>query len=323
MQDRIILAAIVVVGVPLVLFGYITLIEGLLRTIPGQRQTTIRPWLWLGPCLAFLLFYWIYPALETLRISFLGPNSENVVGLANYQRFFTDLNTLSALKNNVIWLIFATGLTVGLGLVIAVLTDRVPYESLAKALVFLPMAISMVAAGVIWRFMYTYQPPGQPQTGTLNAFVTALGGQPQAWLVNQPLNTFAMIFAFVWMWTGFCMVILSAALKGISTEILEAARVDGATELQVFRGIIVPMLGPTLAVVTTTMAITVLKLFDLVYVMTNGNFDTEVIANRMYKEMFNVHDFGRASSIAIVLLLAIVPVMLFNLRQFRAQEAIR
>ena len=323
MQDRIILAAVVVIGVPVVLVGYITLIEGLLRAVPGRGQANVRPWLWLAPCLAFLIFFWIYPAINTFIISFYGPNSDKFVGLANYQYFFTDPNTLSALRNNVIWLIFGTGLTVVLGLLIAVLTDRVPYESLAKALVFLPMAISMVAAGVIWRFMYTYQPPGTSQTGTLNALLTALGGQPQAWLVNQPINNFALIFAFVWMWTGFCMVILSAGLKGISTEILEAARVDGANELQVFRSIIVPMLAPTLAVVTTTMAITVLKLFDLVYVMTNGNFDTEVIANRMYKEMFNVRDFGRASSIAIVLLLAIVPVLLFNLRQFRAQEAMR
>jgi alpha-glucoside transport system permease protein len=214
---------------------------------------------------------------------------------------------------------------VSLGLLIAVLTDRVSYESAAKAIIFLPMAISFVAAGVIWKFMYDYRPPGLPQTGTVNAMLTTVvpGFQPQAWLINPPLNNLALIVAAVWVWTGFCMVILSAGLKGISNDVLEAARVDGANEWQVFWRVIFPLLGPTITVVATTMLITALKAFDIVYVMTNGNFETEVIANRMYKEMFNVRDFGRASAIAVVLLVAIVPVMLLNLRRFREQEAIR
>jgi alpha-glucoside transport system permease protein len=170
--------------------------------------------------------------------------------------------------------------------------------------------------------MYDYRPPGVPQTGTVNAVLTAIvpGFEPQAWLINPPLNNLALIVVGVWTWTGFCMVILSAALKGIPTEVLEAARVDGASEVQIFRRIIVPMISPTIAVVVTTMVIFALKAFDVVYVMTNGNYDTEVIANRMYKEMFNFRNFGRASAIAVLLLAAIIPVMMLNVNRFRAQE---
>lgn len=325
MADRFALAAIVVLGVPAALVGYVTLVEGFLRAFSERPAARLRPWLWLAPALAFLGVFLVYPALNTIYVSFFGPSSDRFVGLANYAYVFSDRNMLLALRNNALWLVFFTLVTVAFGLLIAVLTDRVPYEPAAKALIFLPMAISSVAAGVIWRFMYAYQPPGVPQTGTVNAALTTVvpGFEPQAWLNNEPFNNAALIIAAAWIWAGFCMVILSAGLKGISTEVLEASRVDGANEWQVFWRIIFPMLGSTVAVVTTTMIITALKAFDIVYVMTNGNFGTEVIANRMYKEMFNVRDFGRASAIAVVLLAAIIPVMLFNLKRFREQEAMR
>jgi len=216
-----------------------------------------------------------------------------------------------------------TAITVGFGLLLAVLTDRVRYESVAKSVIFLPMAISFVAAGVIWKFMYDFRPPGLPQTGTVNAALGALvpGFTPRPWLIEAPQNNLALIVAAAWAWTGFAMVVLSAGLKGISDDVLEAARVDGASEWQVFWRVMLPMLAPTIAVVATTMVITALKVFEIVYVMTNGNFDTDVLAFRMYKEMFSVRHFGRASAIAVVLLAAIVPVMLFNLRRFRQQEA--
>jgi len=189
--------------------------------------------------------------------------------------------------------------------------------------VFLPLAISFVGASVIWNFMYAYKTPPDPQTGTLNAVVTSVGLDPIAWLQESPLNTVMLIIVAAWIWTGFCMVILSAALKGISAELLEAARVDGATEVEVFRHITFPLLLPTVAVVSTTMIITALKAFDIVYVMTNGAYETEVIANRMYKELFAFSQPGRASAIAVILLLLIIPVMVINIRQFRAQEAVR
>jgi alpha-glucoside transport system permease protein len=326
MSDRLLLALVVVIGVPAVLVGYITLTELLIvKVVPERRQGVVRPWLWLLPALAFLGVFLVYPTVYTIVLSLMNRSSDGFVGLTNFVYVFTDKTMLLALRNNAIWLVFFTLLTVTLGLIIAVLTDRVPYESAAKALIFLPMAISFVAAGVIWKFMYDYKPPGAPQTGTVNALLTAVVpvAQPQAWLINPPWNNLALIVAAVWVWTGFCMVILSAGLKGIPTEVLEAARVDGANELEVFRRIIVPMLGSTIAVVATTMIITALKAFDIVYIMTNGNYETEVIANRMYKEMFNVRDFGRASAIAVLLLAAIIPVMVLNLKRFREQEAMR
>lgn len=323
MDDRLITALIVVIGVPAVLFGYIALTERLIRFAPERVQGRIRPWIWLAPGLLFLAVFLVYPTIYTAYLSLLDRASKEFVGLANYEYFFTTSDTLIALRNNAIWLVLLTGLAVGAGLIIAILVDRVRYESAAKSVIFVPLAISFVGAGVIWRFMYDFRPPGTPQTGTLNGLLSGIGVDPVPWLINSPFNTVALIVVAAWIWTGFCMVILSGALKGISTELLEAARVDGANEVQVFRSITLPLLMPTIAVVATTMIITSLKAFDIVYVMTNGAFDTEVIANRMYKELFAFGQPGRASATAILLLLLIIPVMAINIRRFRQQEAIR
>ncbi len=327
MDSQLITALQVVVGVPLALVGYIWLTERLVSLAAPRWQPKIRPWFWLGPALGFLGFFLIYPTIRTIIRSFQSrsPLRPEWTGLDNYEWFFTNRGALGALFNNVLWLVLLTFFTVGLGMLIAILVDRVRYEAWAKSIIFLPLAISMVAAGVIWKFMYDFRPPGQPQTGTLNATIGTVGLGPVAWL-QQPslrMSTFALIAIMVWMWTGFAMVIISAALKGIDPELLEAGRLDGAGEWQLFRRVTFPLLGPTLAVVSTTMVITSLKTFDIVYTLTNGNYDTEVIANLMIKEMFTFGDFGRASAVAVVLLLAIVPVMAFNIRQFRAQESVR
>ena len=325
MDSRLITAIIVVVGVPAVLIGYIVLTEQILRPIPDRRRATLRPWLWLLPALLFLIVFLVYPTIGTIIHSFQNTAGTKFVGLDNFVYFFTSPTTLGALKNNFLWVILLTLFTVGFGMIIAVLVDRVRYESVAKAVIFLPLAISMVAASVIWRFMFLYNAPGDVQTGTLNAFVGVFGLGPFPWLQIQDFsfNTILLIVVMAWMWTGFCMVIISAALKGISVELLEAARVDGANEWQVFRGIIFPLLLPTLAVVATTVVITALKAFDIVYVMTGGNFDTQVMAQNMIQQMFTNGNFGRASAVAVVLLLTIVPVMFLNIRRFQAQEAIR
>jgi alpha-glucoside transport system permease protein len=287
----------------------------------SSKKVYLTPWLYLAPTLVILLVYLVYPVFNTIYLSLLSKNSTEFVGLANYAFAFTNPDMVVSFRNNLLWLVMATLATVTLGLIIAVLTDRVPYESLAKSAIFLPMAISFVAAGVIWKFVYAFRPAGQEQIGLLNAALSLNPNwQPVAWLVNENTNNLALIVVYVWIWTGFCMVILSAALKGIPTEILEAARVDGANEFQVFWRIILPMISPTVAVVATTMVINILKVFDIVYVMTNGNFNTDVIANQMYRQMFNFNHFGRASAIAIILLVAIVPVMLFNIRRFQQEE---
>jgi alpha-glucoside transport system permease protein len=318
--DRVGLLLAVVVGVPAATAGYAWLVEQGLGLLPPRGARRARPWLWLLPAAAFLLLFLVYPVVQTVLLSLYDASSVHFVGLANYAYVFTDGSMLSAMRNNLIWLVFFTLITVTLGLLVAVLTDRVPYESAAKGIIFLPMAISFVAAGVIWKFMYDYRPPGTPQTGTLNAALTAFGAEPHAWLIDAPGNNLALVAVAVWTWTGFCAVILSAGLKGIPPDVLEASRVDGASEWQIFRYVIVPLISPTIAVVTTTMIIFALKAFDVVYVMTNGNYDTDVIANVMYKQLFNYRDFGRSAAIAVVLLLAIVPVMFFNVSRFRAQE---
>jgi alpha-glucoside transport system permease protein len=325
MTDKLITALIVVVGVPAVLVGYIWGTEQVLRVLPERAKGRVRPWLWLGPAFAFLGLFLVYPMIGTIIASFQNTFGTKFVGLANYIWFFTSDDALSALKNNLLWLIFLTGLVVGLGLLVAVLVDRVRYESFAKGVIFVPLAISMVAAGVIWLYMYGYNPPGAVQTGTLNAAIGTAGLGPVPWLQVESfsVNTFMLIIVMTWMWTGFGMVIISAALKGINPELLEAARVDGATELQVFRGIVFPLLVPTLVVVSTTMIITALKTFDIVFTMTGGQLHTDVVATLMYNNMFHFNQFGRASALAVVLLLAIVPIMFFNIGRFRAQEAVR
>jgi alpha-glucoside transport system permease protein len=289
-----------------------------------MKRRTPLAWLFLSPSLLLLLLYMFYPALQTIYLSFFDARSEQFVGLKNYTFIFTSKATLIALRNNLMWLVLFTGLTVGLGLVIAVLAERVYYRAVAKSVVFLPMAISYVAAGAIWKFVYTFRPKGVPQIGLLNAILSNFPNfEPVAWIANKSVNNLALIAVGVWVWTGFCTVVLSAALNGIPREIQDAARVDGANEWQTFRLVTLPMMMPTITVVSTTMVIFVLKIFDIIYVMTNGTFDTEVMANRMYKEMFQFHNFGRASAIAVVLLLALLPFMVANIRRFREQEAIR
>jgi alpha-glucoside transport system permease protein len=324
MDPRLGTALAVVIGVPAVIIGYIFGTEIVLTRTSERIRSRLRPWLWLLPALLFLFLFLIWPTILTIVRSLQGTLAGAWVGLDNYAWFFTSNEALTALRNNALWIVFLTALTVGLGLIIAVLVDRVRYETVAKSIIFVPLAISMTAAAVIWRFMFEYQSPGQPQTGTLDAIVTLFGFNPISWLQldTLALNTIFLIFVMAWMWTGFAMVILSAALKGISPELLEAARVDGATELQVFRGIVFPLLLPTIAVVSTTIVITALKAFDIVYVMTGGNFGTDVVASLMIKQM-SFGQFGRSSALAVILLVAIVPVMLVNINRFRAQEAIR
>jgi alpha-glucoside transport system permease protein len=317
-------AIVVVVGVPVTLVGFILLVEQVLKALPDRIQPRIRPWLWLLPALGFLFVFLVYPTIQTVIRSFQNRAGTEFVGLANYAWFFNDKDAFSSLINSGIWVVLLPLLTVGLGLIIAVIIDRVRYESVAKSVIFLPLAISATAAGVIWFFMFLWQPPGQPQVGTLNGALEVAGAGPVAFLQvdDARFNTVMLIVVMAWMWTGFAMVILSAAYKGISPELLEAARVDGANEWRVFQRIVWPLLLPTVAVITTTMIITALKAFDLVYVMTGGQFDTSVIAFEMIQQ-FGFGRVERSAAVAVILLLAIIPIMAFQIRRFQAQEAIR
>jgi len=298
------------------------------------------PWLWLAPTLFLSAVFLVYPSIDTFRRSLMDARSREFIGLDNYRHIIENPTPLAgdthaALLNNLMWLFLFTAITVPLGLVIAVLAGRVRYESIAKSAVFVPMAISFVAASVIWRFMYEFN----AEVGTVNAVFQGAGGQPVSWLqdtrapqawltsagpesIGPPLqiNNFAIIGVGVWMWTGFAVVVLSAGLKGISREIIEAARVDGASEWQIFWRIIVPIMGPALVVVATTLVIQALKKFDLIWVMTGGRFGTDVVATLFFKEAFVAQNFGVGAALAVVLLLWVVPIMVISVRRFQFQE---
>jgi len=293
----------------------------LVEQLPQTWTDTLQPFVFVGPALAILSWYLLVPTIRTLYLSFLNARAEQFVGLQNYIFAFTNPEMVISFRNNLMWLIVGTGLSVGFGLLIAILADRSRFETVAKSLIFLPYAISFVGAGVIWRFVYFYKPPSQDQIGLLNAILVGLGGEPQAWLTLRPWNNLFLIVIMIWLQTGYAMVLLSAALKGVPEELLEAGRIDGANETQIFFRIIIPYIQGTIVTVSTTIIIFTLKIFDIVFVMTNGNFGTEVIASRFYKQMFQFQHFGRGGAIAIILLIAVIPVMWYNLRQFGQQEA--
>jgi alpha-glucoside transport system permease protein len=285
----------------------------------------IQPFIFVGPAMAILAWFLAIPALRTLYLSFFNDTSRVFVGLDNYLFAFTNPIMLEAFRNNLLWIVVGTSVTVAMGLIIAVLADRSRAESVYKALIFLPMAISFVGAGVIWKFVYTYKGTGTniAEIGLLNAVVEALGGNGQAWLLTPPWNNLFLIVIMVWLQTGFAMVVFSSAIKGIPAEMLEAARVDGANEFQIFFNVTIPYIQGTLITVVTTVVIFSLKLFDIVRVMTGGNNGTNVIANEFYLESFTYGNAGRASAIAIVLLVAVIPVMIYNLRQFRERKTFK
>ncbi len=298
-----------------------------------MKQGRLAPWLYLAPALIIMLVFIVVPTFNTVYLSFTNQTgTKSVVTTCeagqpcwgvfdNYRHVFTDAQMLNALRNNALWLLLMVPVTVAVGLLFAIVVDRVRYESFAKLILFMPMAISFIGAGVIWRFVYYITTGGGPQIGLVDAALVGVGLQPVAWLSDTAVNNFALMVVGAWLWAGFCMTILSAAVKGLPGEILEAARVDGAGEWNVFWQIMLPMIMPTVIVVTTTMVINVLKIFDIVFVMTGGSFGTEVIANRMFELI--VTDVGKSSAIAVVLIILTIPVMIFNLRRFRAEEAAR
>jgi len=288
----------------------------LVSQLQPKWRDRILPLVFVGPALALLAVYLVYPAAGTVWRSFFDNNG--AFTLQNYV-ILTTPDFVEILRNNLIWLVVATFGAVFLGLVIAGLFDRVRREALAKTFIFLPLAISLIGASVIWSFMYAWQPASKPQIGLLNAVIVGVGGQPITWLTTNPINIFAEIVIMIWLQTGFAMVVLSAAIKGVSTEVIEAARLDGASERQLFFGVIVPIIRGSIITVATTIAIAVLKIFDIVYALTGGRFGDDVVAVRMFHEMFKFFNDGRAAALATVLFIAVLPVMYINLKNFRRQ----
>jgi alpha-glucoside transport system permease protein len=310
------------VGGALVLYY---LLNKFAEKLPGRWEDRIKPYVYLLPAVAAIGLFLIYPAYQTIVYSFANRTSTEWVGLDNYQQLLTSEAFLQTLYNTLLWIIIVPTVTVVLGLAVAVLADRLRPrgEKLTKTIIFLPMAISMVGAATIWRFVYEARPAGQPQIGLQNAIVTALGFDPVVWLQQERfhLNSFWLMIILIWAQVGFSMVLLSAAVKGVPTETLEAARIDGATERQAFFRVVVPQIWPTVTVVFITVLIGVMKVFDVVYVMTNGNFNTNVIGLEFYNQLFTNGNAGFAAAIVVMLMVAIVPVMIYQVRQFRAQEA--
>ncbi len=292
-------------------------VERLPKPWPGR----LEPWVFVGPALIMLIWALTLPALRTILLSLQDADSVKFVGFQNYTGVFSDPAILTVFRNNLLWMIIGTTFTVSFGLLVAVLADRSRFETLAKALIFLPMAISFVGAGVIWNFVYAVKPADAPQIGLLNSIVVSMGGQPQAWTAFfQPWNNLFLILIVIWLQTGYSMVLFSAAIKGIPAEILEAARVDGATEVQVFFQITIPYIMGTIITVATTIVIFTLKIFDVVIVMTGGQYGTSVIATEFYRQYFTYNNNGYGSAIATILLIAVMPVMAYNLRQFAQRE---
>ena len=307
-----------VVGIYTIYFSFNWIVE----QYPAQWKRRILPFIFVGPAVIVLGWLLVLPTIRTITLSFMDAQSVNFVGLANYAAVFTDRLLVTALRNNLMWVAFGATSSVALGLLIAILADRSSYERVAKAIIFMPMAISFVAAGGIWKFIYYYQ-PGEQQVGLLNAIVVAFGGETQAWTsMLQPWNNLFLIVILIWMQTGFAMVIFSAAIKGVPDELMEAARVDGAGEVRIFFNIIIPYISKTILAVSTTIIVFTLKIFDVVMVMTGGQYDTEVVATQFYRQFFMYRNFGYGSTLAIVLLIAIIPVIIFNLRQFRKQGGV-
>jgi alpha-glucoside transport system permease protein len=306
-------------GVALLYFVSNWLVEKL-----GDRWSSrLLPFVFVGPAVAILIWYLALPTVRTLWLSLLDADSKGFVGLRNYVAVFTDRNMFGAFRNNLMWIVFGSTLCVIFGLLIAVLADKSRFESFAKSLIFLPMAISMVGAGVIFNMIYNVN----PNIGMLNAVYTSLTGNPPiAWTAAaqiQPWNNLFLIAVMIWLQTGYAMVLFSAALKGVPVDILEAARADGANEVGVLFKIMIPYIMPTIIAVSTTVIIFTLKIFDVVWVMTGGQFSTQVIATQFFREYFTSQNSGYGSAIAFVLLILVIPVMVYNLRQFREGEAFK
>lgn len=301
------------------------LLDRLFNLFPGDWPDRLRPFAYLLPAFSAITLYLLYPTVLTLYYSFMNASSKKFVGIDNYVTLFGQKAFQQAFINTLLWVLAVPAVTVAMGLAVAVLVDKLQprSEKLAKTLIFMPMAISAVGAATVWRFMYASNPPTQDQVGLLNAIVTGFGGDPIAWMQQTTLhfNSFLLMVTFMWGQVGYAMVLLSAAVKAVPTDTLEAGRIDGANEPQIFRRIVVPQIMPTVITVFVTVTIGTMKVFDIVYVMTNGNFNTSVVGLEFFNQLFTNFNNGLASAIVVLLMVAIIPVMVYQVRHFRMEES--
>ncbi|MQA61053.1 MAG: ABC transporter permease subunit [Actinophytocola sp.] len=303
------------------------LLNKLVEVLPPRWEERLKPYVFVFPAMLFVTLFLVYPAVRTAIFSFFDDRGENFVGLDNYTSLLGESAFLNTLFNNALWLIIVPAGVVIAGLIVAVLADqlRTRGENFVKSMIFLPMAISFVGASTIWRFVYAFAPEGRPQIGLLNAVWTSAGFEPVAWIQVDAarFNSFLLMVIMIWLQTGFAMVLLSAAIKSVPAETLEAARIDGASEMQIFFQVVVPQIWGTVITVFITVLILTMKIFDIIYVMTGGRANTDVIGNRFITELINFGRDGRASAIVVMLMLAVIPVMIYQVRRFRATEGAR
>jgi alpha-glucoside transport system permease protein len=303
------------------------ILNKLAESLKGRWEDRVKPWMFAGPAILAIAVYLIYPAIVTIQYSFAHEDSTAYIGAKNYTDLITDKTFLSVITNNLLWIIIVPALTVVLGLGVAVLTDRLrpQGEKVTKTFIFLPMAISMVGAATIWRTIYDYQPEGAPQTGLLNAILGFFDRAPVFWYGTSTLhlNSLMLMIILIWTQVGFSMVLLSSAVKSVPEDTVEAGRIDGAGERRIFFNIIVPQIWPTVITVFITVLIGVMKVFDVVYVTTNGAYNTDVIGRRFYDELYTQGNNGYAAAIVVILLIAIIPVLIYQVRHFRQEEAAR
>lgn len=310
------------IGCAIIAFWLLNKIAELLR---GRWEDRVKPYLYILPAFAAIVLYLIYPAVLTVINSFKDNFSRQFVGFKNYDALLNDDNFRQTLFNTLLWILIVPAVTVILGLVVAVLADRLQpsAEKATKTVIFLPMAISMIGAATIWRFVYYAAPAGTPQIGLQNALIGAFGADPVQWLQKQSfhINSLLLMVILVWLQVGFAMVLLSAAVKSVPVDTLEAARIDGANEKQIFWRVVLPQIKGTVITVFITVTIGVMKIFDIVYVNTNGNFNTNVLGNEFYNQISTFINYGKASAIVVILMVAVIPIMWYQVRHFRAEEA--
>jgi alpha-glucoside transport system permease protein len=287
----------------------------------GKKARPIALVIFLAPALVLLLAGLIIPAIRTFLFSFMNPDSNGWVGFDNYYWMTQDPNIKTIMVNTILWIMVVPIFTAALGLLLAIMLDRIKHESIPKSLLFMPMAISFVGASIIFKFVYEYNEPDDVQIGLLSSIVKFLGGTPSDWMLSKPLNTFLLMIIYVWTQMGFGMVILSAAIKAVPADIVEASSLDGASGWRLFKDITFPMIKGTFIVVLATGVVGALKVFDIVRTMTGGNFSTNVLANEMYSQVFVQFDTGKGSALAIVLFLLVTPILIYNIRSLRKERA--
>lgn len=318
---RLLVAGIAIVGFTAAMIIMYLAADAILQKLPSRWSSRLQPLPFIAPGVIMVAYFVAIPMARTFIASLFNRDGSLFVGLDNYITVFTEPFMLVTFRNNLLWLVFGAGLTVVFGLTVAAVADGSRFERTAKAIIFMPMAISLVGAGIIWKFIYAFKDSSEPQIGLLNAIVVAFGGEPEAWIqLIQPWNNLFLIVIVIWLQTGYAMVLFSAAIKSVPADLVEAAQIDGASRIQVFFTIVIPYIRTTLIAVSATVIIFTLKIFDIVLVMTGGQFGTDVIATQFYNQYFVNRNAGLGSAIAIVLLAAVVPVIIYNLRHLNKSE---